>query len=215
MVLALSMFALVLGAGPATSPDTASESAPPAVAAEPSAATSAGASDFDFDLLPPPPPPTALDLDRLHQVDSRRSMLRTHQILGLSTLALMTATVVLGQLSYNDMYGGGGQSGNLRLPHRILAYTTTGSFIATASFSLFAPTPYPKDHNGVDTAMVHKVANGVAAAGMVAQVALGFVTARAADAGNGRHLHTYARAHQVVGYATLASLATAACVWAF
>ena len=203
-VAALLVFAMTSAAAPV------SGVAPPApIAAAPS-------SDFDFDLLPPPPPPSVLDLDRAQAVKTRRTMLQVHQILGLSTLALMTATVILGHFNYDDIYGqGGGRTGRYLRPKRILAYTTTGAFAATASFSLLAPTPYPKVSQGIDTAVVHKVANGVAAAGMVTQIVLGLVTARSADAGDGRHLNGLMRAHQVVGYVTLASLATATVAWVF
>ena len=44
-------------------------------------------------------------------------MLNTHQILGFSTLGLMAATAVVGQLNYNDIYThGGGHSGDFIVP---------------------------------------------------------------------------------------------------
>lgn len=143
-------------------------------------------------------------------------MLRVHQIVGLTTLGLMLGTVVLGQLNYQDMYTSGGtRTGNYLLPHRILAYGTTAAFLGTASLSLLAPNPYDKPSQRLSTATVHKIAVGVASAGMVTQIALGFVMGRIADAGNPRDLHTYAQVHQVVGYTTVVALGSAALVWVF
>jgi hypothetical protein len=172
------------------------------------------ASDFNFDLIETPAPVADLKLDRA--ITTRRTMLQAHQAMGLTTLSLMAATVVLGQLNYNDMYTrAGAHRGNLALSHRILAYTTSGAFVATASLSLFAPVPYEKRAPGLDTATIHRTSVALASAGMVTQLVLGFVTARQADAGNGHRLEGYIKAHQIIGYTTLACLTTAAVVWVF
>jgi hypothetical protein len=175
----------------------------------------APATDFDFNLLEAPKAPV-VDLQHDVLVKRRRTMLQAHQIAGLSTLALMATTVVLGQLNFTDMYTqGGGHTGRFAPYHQAFAYGTTGGFLATASLSLFAPAPFEKRTGRIDAATVHKVAVGLASAGMATQIALGFITARQADAGNGHRLPAYIKAHQIVGYSTMALLSTAAVVWVF
>lgn len=144
----------------------------------------------------------------------RRSLLRTHQILGTITWALMAATAVVGQLNYNDTYGSGRGSGRWLMPHRILSYTTAAAFASTATFALIAPQPYRKPLS-LDTALVHRIAVIGAAAGMVTQVILGFITARQAQAGNERNLKTMAQTHLAVGYTTLGFMTVAGTVWMF
>lgn len=145
---------------------------------------------------------------------TRRSRLRTHQILGTITWTLMAATAVIGQLNYNDTYGGGQGSGRWLMPHRILSYSTAAAFATTATFALLAPQPYRKPLS-LDTALVHRIAVIGASAGMVTQVVLGFITARQAQAGNDRNLKTMAKTHLAVGYTTLGFMTVAGAVWMF
>jgi hypothetical protein len=161
----------------------------------------------DFELLPPEKPPDAAAVARqaelTHELARRRQMLRLHQLGGFATLATMTATVVIGQLNYNDKYGGGGDTGRYRLTHQVLAYTTAGVFTGTGVLALFAPSPFEKPLR-FDTATLHKTAMLVATTGMVAQVVLGILTARHEGSVSQRD---FALAHQIVGYTTLAATA--------
>jgi len=170
---------------------------------------------IDFDLFGDTESTSTIDptVERLAQ--ARRSMLQTHQILGLSTLGLMAGTAVVGQLNYSDLYGkGGARSGDFLLLHRISSYATAGAFLSTAAFALFAPVPYER-RSGFDTGTLHRIAVIGVSAGLVTQVVLGFVAARSADAGNARNLETYAAVHQAVGYTTLGLMTVAASVWLF
>jgi hypothetical protein len=144
----------------------------------------------------------------------RRSRLSTHQLLGTTTWGLMLVTTVLGQLNYSDEYGGGSRSGNYLWPHRIGSYLTTLSFTAAGIYALLAPTPYKRPMK-FDTAFVHKAAVIGATAGMVAQIVLGFWTARQADAGNPRGLKDRAKLHQILGYSTFGMLTVAQASWLF
>lgn len=170
----------------------------------------------DFDLFADKPTtatPAAHLPDRPEKL--RRDMLTLHQALGLTTLGLMAATTVAGQLNYNDIYAPGHAGTGMYIwPHRLLAYGTTGAFAATASLALFAP-ERQADPEGVDTSTIHKVFVGGATLGMLTQIGLGFVTARYAEAGNPRDLRKLAQAHQIAGYATTGMLAAAATVWVF
>ena len=144
----------------------------------------------------------------------RRHRLETHQFLGLTTWAFMAASCVIGQLNYNDLYGGGSGRGSYRMPHQILVYSTTGLFAATGIYALLAPQPYKKPLK-FDTGLVHRAAAIGATAGMVAQVVLGFITARTADAGNPSGLAHMAKIHDVVGWTTFGFMTAAGATWLF
>lgn len=171
----------------------------------------------NFDLLGTPAPVSTPVLDTLvtEKAQRREFMLKTHQALGLTTLGLMTAKVVLGQLNFDDLYEpDGAGSGRYLLANRILGYTTAASFLATASFALGAPEGYEK-HAGFDTSSLHKIGVSMASAGMASQISLGYVAARRSAAGNSAGVASLVRWHKSVGYATLLTLAAAALVWAF
>jgi hypothetical protein len=154
----------------------------------------------------------ALELSR--QSHTRRWMLKTHQALGITTWASMLATVIVGQLHYNQIYGGGGGDLKWRTPHRALVISTSVLFAATASFSILAPTPHKKPLR-LDTGLVHRIAVIGATLGMVTQGVLGWITARQAEAGNPHNLRGMALTHQIVGYTTLGFLTVAGTVWLF
>ena len=167
--------------------------------------------DLDFDLLPPAPAAAALDLALDREVKKRRRMLSAHQGLGIATWAAMAGTVVVGQLDFDDRFRGGGDTGRYHGWHKGLAYGTAALFATTATLALLAPEPYAKKTR-LDTATVHKVSMTVAAAGLVAQIALG-VWARSLE-GELRE-RDVAAAHQVVGYATLGAMTAGAVVLVF
>jgi len=144
----------------------------------------------------------------------RRHRLETHQFLGLTTWAFMAASCIVGQLNYNDLYGGGSGRGSYLMPHRLLVYSTTGLFAATGIYALLAPQPYKKPLQ-FDTGLVHRIAAIGATAGMVAQVVLGFITARTADSGNGSGLKDMAKVHDVVGWTTFGFMTAAGTAWLF
>ncbi len=145
---------------------------------------------------------------------TRRWMLKVHQTLGLVTWALMAATVTVGQLNYNQLYGGGGGSTKWQGPHAALVVATTLSFAGTGAFAIFAPQPYPKPLK-LDTGLVHRIAVAGATLGMVSELVLGLATRRRAEAGNPRSLAALARTHQIIGYSTFGLLTVAATVWVF
>ena len=140
-------------------------------------------------------------------------MLEIHQGLGLSTLALMSLTVILGELNYQDLYTTEGTgTGNYKSPHRYLAYTTAGLFSLTGSFALFAPEVYNVSHSGFDSAIFHKIAVSGAALGMFSQLYLGYTAVNQMD---GEARQNRINLHRKIGYATLACLFSAALVWVF
>ena len=156
--------------------------------------------------------PEALELK--HEGETRRWMLTTHQTLGIATWLLMAATVTVGQLNYNQLYGGGGGSNKWQTPHEILVLSSSVAFAATGAFALFAPSPYKKPLR-FDTGLVHRIAVSGATLGMLTEVFLGWWTTHQANAGNRNNLNTMARTHQVVGWTTFGFLTAAAAVWVF
>ena len=209
LALSLSLVSLPDGGAPAGAGS-------PAGLQEPKGAPQAGAdASDDLDLLAKEKPPDAAALERQQRVETqlgrRRKMLQLHQLGGFLTLGALTATVVLGQLNYADKYGGGGYTERFQGVHKLAAFTSTALFAATGALAIFAPSPLEK-HGGVDTATLHKVCVGVAAAGMLAEVALGLYTGSRSG-----HLdqRDFALAHQIVGYTTLAATAAGLTVFAF
>ncbi len=173
--------------------------------------------ELNFDLLGEAPklaldPMSASKAQRIaEQARTRRKVLLAHQVLGFVTLAALTATVVIGHLSYNDLYASGDYSGRYQTPHLALASATSVLFAGTGLLGLVAPNPYPKPIR-LDTALIHKVAMALATAGMLTQLVLGAVTAsQAGHAAQGR----LALGHLVVGDATWAFMATGVVAYFF
>jgi len=169
----------------------------------------------DVDLLPKPAAPDPVELARQQELEgklqTRRTMLQYHQIGGMLTLATLGATVVFGQLNYNDKYGGGGDTGRWYDWHKYFAFTSAAIFAGTGALAIFAPSPLEKPAR-LDTAMLHRISMGVATAGMVTQIVLGFVTA---GKGGSVSQRDYALAHQIVGYTTFAATAVGFAVLTF
>lgn len=197
--LALAALLLALlprGAGadeapPRSPPPAAPESPAPALERRP-----------DLDLLLTSPLPTARDPAFEERVERRRTLLTVHQAAGLATWGLMGATVVVGQLNYNDLYGGGGYTQKYREAHVALASATAATFAFTGILALAAPKPYPTRPR-FDTATVHKVAMGLTTLGLAGQIALGVVTHHTPTSVDQLRL---AQAHQALGYATFGTM---------
>ncbi|MCA1826462.1 MAG: hypothetical protein ABR567_10450 [Myxococcales bacterium] len=166
----------------------------------------------DFELLPPEKKADPQAQKKLeHELEVRRKMLQLHQLGGFLTLASVSTTTILGQLNYADKYGGGGDSGRYYEWHKWAGFTTAFIFAATATLSVFAPSPLEKRIR-FDTATVHKVSMAVAAAGMLAQIVLGPIIASKEGEISQRD---WALAHQIVGYTTLVATTTGAVVLTF
>ncbi len=169
----------------------------------------------DIDLLPKAATPDAAAIKRQEEIErelgTRREMLQLHQLGGMLTLASLGATVIFGELNYIDKYGGGGDTGQWYQWHRWTAITAATVFAATGALAVFAPSPIEKRAR-LDTAMLHKIAMGVATAGMVTQIVLGFVTAGKEGSVSQRD---FALAHQIVGFTTFAATAAGFAVLTF
>ncbi|OJT19506.1 hypothetical protein BO221_34575 [Archangium sp. Cb G35] len=170
--------------------------------------------DMDFDLLEPSPAaeaPRLVDPELEKAIATRRTMLTVHQGLGLATLTTLAATIVVGQLHFDDRYRGGGDTGRYSGWHRGLVIASSTLFVGTGVLGLFAPTPFKKELR-LDTITLHKVFVSLATAGMLTQVVLGLVTASREGQLSQVNLAT---AHQVVGYATLGAVGAGALMIVF
>jgi len=207
---------------PAEAPPTAAEgSLQTSTAPTETSHLDAQAPKLDFNFFDEPAKPGLLtpsggatDSGTAALAHTRRHRLEVHQVLGLTTWGLMLASCVVGQLNYNNLYGGGSGSGAYLMPHRILTYSSAILFGVTAGYALFAPKPYAKPLK-FDTGLIHRIAAIGASAGMVAQMVLGFMTARTADAGNGDNLQKNAQLHGIIGWTTLGFMTVAGSVWVF
>jgi hypothetical protein len=168
-----------------------------------------------FDLLPreaaPDPAAVARQKDLERTLGLRRKMLQAHQLGGFLTMGGLGLTTVLGQLNYNDKYGGGGDSGRFYEWHRWTAIVTSVIFAGTGALAVLAPSPIDEPVR-LDTATLHKIAMATATAGMAAQIILGIVTASREGHISQRD---FALAHQIVGYTTLVATAAGFTVLTF
>jgi len=204
--------------GPAAKSIPATKSAQPVdkpVVTPPAPTSTPTANGLDFDLLGPEAQVTPEEAAQREEVQRklllRRKMLTAHQVVGFALLAGMTTTVVLGQLNYKDKYGGGGDTGKYITAHEVSAYATTGIFAAAGLLALLAPSPIDAPPR-LSTSTLHKTAMAVATAGMVAEIALGILSAKNEGQLSQRN---YALAHQINGYVTLGAVATGFTVLVF
>lgn len=128
--------------GPTRQPDSPLPASVPSAAAAVSVPSSASSSssgsakpaessgaetDFSFDLLPKAPPKTPEGVAQVQEIERksriRRGMLRTHLVFGIATMATMAATLVVGQLNYQDQFVNGDFSGRYETPHLCLPRT--------------------------------------------------------------------------------------------
>ena len=190
----------------------------PSTAAAPVQSNKPAGLDFQFfepDAAAAPGTDSAAKSANISELSkTRRHRLETHQFLGLTTWAFMAASCIIGQLNYNDLYGGGTGRGSYMMPHRLLVYSSAGLFTATGIYALLAPQPYKKPLK-FDTGLVHRIAAIGATAGMVAEVVLGFITARTADSGNPSGIKQMAKVHDVIGWTTFGFMTVAGTAWLF
>ncbi|MGE6763108.1 hypothetical protein ACQKGO_34170 [Corallococcus interemptor] len=184
---------------------TPESGSPAAPATQDSGSTPSSEPSLDFDLLTPEAEASKglLDPDLQKDLETRRTMLKLHQGLGLAMAGGLTAATVLGQLQFNESFRGGGDNRTLLAWHRGVIIGTSVLFATVGTLGLLAPDPVERPFQW-DTVTFHKIFMGLATAGMIAQAVLGILATHS----YGEITEPkYATAHQVVGYATLGCVA--------
>jgi len=103
---------------------------------------------------------------RKKEMQTRRCMLKTHQVLGFVTLGGMVAQGVVGSQLYNSKY-------NLRDAHESLATGVNITYSLAAAMSLFAPPPLINRDKKLSSLKLHKWLSIVHMSGMLATNILG------------------------------------------
>jgi hypothetical protein len=202
VALAVTAASILVAASPASAdgdPDAPPGGTPVGAPTQPSLTPPAPPS-LDFDLLGTAKPVPQVDDQKLRL---RRTLLDWHQGIGLGMVGLQLATTVVGQLNYDDKFGGK-NTNKYAQPHALLAYSTFVTFIAAGTLALIAPAA-PERRDGFDRISLHKIAMFTATGGMAAQVVLGIWTS--GREGN-LNQQSIATAHLVLGYVTLAAVLT-------
>ncbi len=148
---------------------------------------------------------------REKEMHLRRTMLTAHQIGGFTTLAAMLATVVVGQMIYNDYPNR--TSNNMRNLKSTLASTTIFLYFGTASLSVFTPPPMVR-HKEWSTISTHKLLGTVHFTGMILTPLLASYIGGDERPGSSisRNAETL---HMISGYTTTAAFAAAMLVVTF
>ncbi|MBN8470888.1 hypothetical protein JYJ95_30645 [Corallococcus exiguus] len=172
----------------------------------PQDATPSSEPSLDFDLLTPESEASAglLDPNLQKDLETRRTMLKLHQGLGLAMAGGLTAATVLGQIQFSRSFtDGGGDNRSLLAWHRGVVIGTSLLFATVGTLGILAPDPVERPFQW-DTVTFHKIFMSLATAGMIAQAVLGILATQS----YGEITEPkYATAHQVVGYATLGCVA--------
>src|ERR1035437_6106846 len=141
-------------------------------------------------------------------LDKRTHMLKIHQRLGLITAIPMAATLITGPMA--KAKGKNGQSfteptqANLYF-HAALGGVTTGLYVATAYYSIFAPkVPGSKRRGAI---RLHRALEFIHGPGMIATPILGAMAFKQEQAGE--KVHGIASAHGTVAWVTVAAYGAA------
>jgi hypothetical protein len=213
VVLALALVAVgppAARADEAPQADTPPPSAPAATSGSGSGGGtgSGGGGELDFNFFEDKKDPNAelaakLKADALdRQVRARRKTLTAHQAFGITSYALLAATLVLGTLNYYDKFGGGDFTGRYNAAHLGFSIGSSATFLTTGVLGLAAPQPYKKPLKA-DAALFHKVMMGIATACFVGNLILGPVSASREGKLDQRD---FAGAHLGIGYGAFAAM---------
>lgn len=127
------------------------------------------------------------------RLDRRSHMLKTHQRLGLITLAPLIATLAVSNGAASRKSGASG-----RELHAALGGVTAGMYLTTASFAIFAPkVPGTQTRGAI---RLHKALAFIHGPGMILTPVLGALAYQ--QRSNGQRVHGIAQAHSAVAAVT-------------
>ena len=107
---------------------------------------------------------------RMAELKFRRTMLATHQVLGVVTLGGMIAQGIVGAKLYN--YSGNDYE-SLKHTHEVLGTAVAVSYFSTAAMSLFAPPKMLNERKGYSSIKLHKGLAMIHLTGMITTLVLG------------------------------------------
>lgn len=183
---------------------------------------------------------TSSEDDYVSQLRTRDSLAGVHRVLGISTWAAMTFTVITGFIQYYNLYGvfadqasnpcvqgdavfGQGQCSGTPLIHGIGAGVTTLLYASTFTISLLMPDPDNLAEGPgkfASTLRMHKFLRWVHLGGMVLQAILGPIIANSSlfgidRANNYGTMQALATVHMASGLVTLGALTWAGALMTF
>lgn len=136
--------------------------------------------------------------NREKELKLRRSMLKTHQILGYFTLGAMVAQGFIGGELYNAT---GDRYNSLYKTHKNMSKVVNAGYFTGAALSLFSPPPLVnKKTKGFSSIKAHRFLSNIHFSAMV-------ITNMVSDSNK--------KAHKAAAYTTFASYATAVIVFKF
>lgn len=136
--------------------------------------------------------------NREKELKLRRSMLKTHQILGYFTLGAMVAQGFIGGELYNAT---GDRYNSLYKTHKNMSKVVNAGYFTGAALSLFSPPPLVnKKTKGFSSIKAHRFLSNIHFSSMV-------ITNMVSDSNK--------KAHKAAAYTTFASYATAVIVFKF
>jgi len=146
-------------------------------------------------------------IQRSREIELRRKMLVTHQVLGYVTLASMIAQGIIGGKLYNCDNCNSREYNQIKNAHETMAAVVNVSYFSGAALSLFAPPPLiNRTEKGLSSARAHK---WLASIHFSAMVATNLLADGASESQTGRNLH------RIAAYSAFGSFATATLVLTF
>ena len=108
-------------------------------------------------------------IQRSREIELRRKMLITHQVLGYVTLASMIAQGIIGGKLYNCDNCNSREYNQIKSAHETMAGVVNVSYFSGAALSLFAPPPLiNRTEKGLSSARAHKWLASIHFSAMVA-----------------------------------------------
>lgn len=234
MLLATPFFGLTLHLDPGFMPMAPQVAGPQLAVVAAAPENDAPESDAEeSDSGPTDSGPTAAE-----QMQQRGRITPIHKWMGIATWASMTATVALGWIQYNNLYGffadeasnpcvegravfGQGSCIDTPLPHLISSVLTGALYSVTFGLSYRMPDPIGLDEGDGEYARNlrrHKRLRWVHFAGMIAQFGLGILAANAESFGlsranNYRALQAISTVHLAIGLVTYGTLTWAGLIF--
>ncbi len=150
-------------------------------------------------------------IQRSKEIELRRKMLVTHQVLGYVTLASMIAQGIIGGKLYNGNFDSAREYQRVKSAHQTMAAVVNVSYFTGAGLSLFAPPPLiNKTRKGLSSARAHKWLASIHFSAMVATNVLSNSTDKAGSSGERAR-----NWHRIAAYTAFGSFATATLVLTF